>query len=310
MRVVFFSGGAGPVPMQALRAVAREHEIAVVVRPPLDPADGDRSLRTLLRPMARRLGLAAPDPVADVARAHGAPVLTARGAREPGLAARLEQSRADAICIAGYPWIVPRHLLATARLGAINLHPSLLPRHRGLLPLFWIYWHDDRETGVTAHVATAHADEGPVLAVARFPLERGLPVDHLNEENGRRGGGVLVEALARLERGEGGTPQDDTLATHAPLVEPGRPMIRFDEWDVERVWHFCAGLAGRFEEPLTDDGARPVRYDTVTRYERERHARLPGAVERRREEVRLYCTGGYVSLAWSEDAAAARAGGA
>lgn len=307
MRIAFFSGGAGPVPLQALRAVAREHEIAVVVRPALHPNDGRRPLRALLRPVARRLGLAAPDPVADIARAHRAPLVTAHGRGDSGLAPRIERARADAICIAGYPWLLPRSVLALARLGAVNLHPSLLPRHRGLLPLFWIYWHDDRETGVTAHLATGRADAGPVLVAERFPLARGLPVDRLNEENGRRGGGVLVEALAQLERGARGTPQETALATRAPLVEPGRSMIRFDEWDVERVWHFCAGLAGRFEEPLTDHGARPVRYDTVTRYERARHGRAPGGVERRKDGLRLYCLGGHVSLAWSADDALGRA---
>lgn len=303
MRIAFFAGGSGPVALQALLAVAREHEIAAVVRPALNPDDGRRPLRALLRPVARRLGLAARDPVGEVARAHGAPVITARSGRDPGLARHVERARADAICLAGFPWLLPRRVLEVARLGAINLHPSLLPRHRGLLPLFWIYWHDDRETGVTAHVATGRVDEGPVLATARFPLERGLPVDRLHEENGRRGAGVILEALMRLERGERGTPQDRRHATRAPLVEPGRAMIHFDSWDVERVWHFCAGLAGRFEEPLTDNGARPVRYDTVTRYERVRHGRAPGAVERRSDELRLYCSGGYVSLAWSGDAA-------
>jgi hypothetical protein len=100
-----------------------------------------------------------------------------------------------------------------------------------------------------------------------------------------------------LARGQ--TPriaQDERAATHAPRVRPGIPMVRFDEWDVERVWHFLAGLCPRFREPLSDSGGRPVPYEVVSGFERGASG-TPGNVETSGEGWKLHCRGGVVRLA-------------
>lgn len=297
LRVVFF-GANGDFSARAARAIASEHRIVAVVR-----ADtrapmglGQRTHRALSA-LARRVGLRPPRPLSGFAAEAGLMTWVARSRNDPRIPEVLADLRPDMICIAGYPWLLPREIYADLPLGAVNLHPSLLPRHRGVLPLFWIYHADDRETGVTVHRVTERADAGAVVAQEAFPLPRGFPVELLNQENAQRGAILLCRAITAVGSGAAIVrAQDEARATLAPRIELGRPMVDFVEWDVERVWHFLAGLSSHYREPLhTADGAT-VRYREVAGYQRETHASVPGAVSRRTGGWTLYCRGGTVQL--------------
>jgi hypothetical protein len=74
-------------------------------------------------------------------------------------------------------------------------------------------------------------------------------------------------------------------------------MVDFAAWDVERVWHFLAGLYPRFQEPLVTEDGTPVRYGGVRGYLREQHHHPPGTVRREAGDWDLYCNGGRVQLA-------------
>ena len=101
----------------------------------------------------------------------------------------------------GFPWKVPAAALDVPRLGWINGHPSLLPRHRGPVPIAWAIRAGEEEYGVTFHRMDAELDTGPILA------QRALPVGELCEPEefyGRMGPTVievLSEALANLVAG-------------------------------------------------------------------------------------------------------------
>ena len=211
--------------------------------------------------------------------------------------AAVVETRADVICIAGYPWILPADLFRQPSLGAINLHGSLLPRHRGILPLFWIYYHDDRDTGVTVHRVTDRADAGAILGQDAYPLPRALPVDRLNSLNAERGGALVSATLDALERGGvEERPQDERLATAAPRIAPGVRMVDFAQWGAERVWHFLAGLYPRFCEPLADSAGQSVSYRGVRGFELVHHDRASGYVEKTSHGWSLFCRDGIVEL--------------
>lgn len=288
LRVAFF-GSDGEFSCRALAAVAARHRVVTIVAPPA-PRGG---LRALWRSLRGREAFS----LDGLARRHGAPVRRVpSGGAAPAFAALADESP-EVICLAGYPWLLPPALFEQPRLGAINLHGSLLPRHRGILPLFWIYYHDDRHTGVTVHRVTDRADAGAILGQDAFPLQRGLPVDRLNALNAERGGPLLAAALDALERGVAPErPQDERLATPAPRITPGAAMVDFARWGAERVWHFLAGLNPRFQEPLVDAGGRPVRYREVRGFTLASHDRAPGRVERAPGGLRLYCCDGSVEL--------------
>jgi methionyl-tRNA formyltransferase len=294
LRLVFFGTG-GILSASSLRAVSAEHDVAGVVR-----AMQGGSVRHLAGRLAQRLRLRAADPLTEAARDLAIPQWPAASMRDPRFLQRLVAARPDLLCVAHFPWRIPDGALAAAPGGGVNLHPSLLPRHRGPLPLFWIYHADDRQTGVTAHVMTAQFDRGDILAQQSFPLPRGYPADDLNAANAKVGAEVLRRALLAISRGEADPrPQDDTQATDAPFVRPGRAMVDFDSWDVERVWHFLAGVWPRYREPLADVASAPAPYGGVLGYSRESAVMAPlGRVRPSTGgELALQCLGGIVRLA-------------
>lgn len=300
MRVVFF-GVDGALSLATLGAIAAGHRLVGVVRPrprqrPVTPAP---SARRLLGAAARALGLRPAGTLAEAARRARAPLWEAHGGDDPVIAEEVRRARPDVICITGYPWLLRGEILTHPPALTLNVHAALLPRHRGPLPLFWIYYHDDRETGVTVHEVNDRADAGAILGQESFPLPRGFPVERLNRMNAERGAALLGRVLAGVAAGRTARrPQDEALATPAPRVRPGARMIDFERWGVERVWHFTAGLYPRFVEPLTAGDGAAVRYGGVLGFEeRDTPQPPPGSVTPAPHGYDLHCLGGVVRLA-------------
>ncbi len=200
--------------------------------------------------------------------------------------------------MSGLPWKVPKAVLSVAPLGGVNVHTSLLPRHRGPLPLFWIYHGNDREAGVSVHLMTDSFDTGDIVGQHAFPLARGFPVDALHQRHVEVAPDVLRAAVRALAEGTARPhAQDESLATAAPYVRPGDRMVDFTSWNAERVWHFLAGLFPRFMEPLADDAGRPIAYSGVLGFEHGATRGAPGAVSRvGGDRLALHCRDGVVHL--------------
>jgi methionyl-tRNA formyltransferase len=151
------------------------------------------------------------------------------------VAAEFARERPD--LLASWFWTrrLPREWLARPRLGAIGVHPSLLPRHRGPNPYFWAIDAGDQLTGVTAHRLEPEYDTGVLLGARSiavgernaWQLARALDRPSLE---------LLRDVVARLARGEAlpEEAQDEALATWAP--EPTGDALRVDfGWTTERV---------------------------------------------------------------------------
>lgn len=282
------------MPETVLRGLASQYEIACLVYP--DPSAG--SLRGRLRRIAVELGLRLEDSMQREAKRRGIPLVGCRAGDDASVAKHLREAGIDLIVIAAFPFVLKAELFQSARYGSVNVHTSLLPRHRGPLPLFWVYHADDRETGVTLHEVTARADAGRILRQVRFDVPRGWPIKELHDRCCREGTQMLLDVLPRLEAARTeAVPQDETLATPAPRLRPGTGMVDFSSWPVERVWHFLRGTYPHFIEPLKDQQGVPLRYAEVTGFVEEHHLRAPGSVERDADQCRLFCRGGYVRLA-------------
>lgn len=278
--------------MFPLEAVAERYQVVAVVRPKRSGFWWGRSIQSFFS--------SSPGSRVDLsswARERRVPLLSAATGRDPEVAARLNRLAPDVICVSAFPWILGQEILGTARRASLNIHPSLLPRHRGPVPLFWIYFHDDRETGVTVHQMNERADAGDILAQQKSDLPRGFSVVRLHALNAVRGAELLVGVLEKLEAG-GINPikQDERLATRAPRVSPKRGMVNFQEWQVERVWHFLSGLCPQFREPLLDTNQRAVCYESVLGYRTDDCPEPPGVVRRSSHGWNLYCRGGSVQL--------------
>jgi methionyl-tRNA formyltransferase len=134
-------------------------------------------------------------------------------------AAMLAPLRPDLIVSGGFPWRIPADVLALPRLGAINFHDALLPRHRGPNATGWAFRLGDSETGVTIHRMTPEFDAGTILAQVRVPITDDDDWSTLVPQFLERMPGLLQQALERVARDEPGEPQDESQATEAGLFE-------------------------------------------------------------------------------------------
>ena len=294
MATVAFFGSGGDGSMIPLDAVAKAQQVIALVRP-VRPRSW---LRRIVRSALSQFEVGTQGAMTRWAKLHNVSLIDAVSGNDPEAISRLTVLAPDVICVSAFPWVLGREMLQTAHHARLNVHPSLLPRHRGPNPLLWLYYHNDLCTGVTIHIMNERADAGDILAQQSFDLPRGFPVDRLYYKNALCGSQLLVQVLGELEGGRAKHEvQDERSATYAPRMARGTAMVKFQEWDVERVWHFLAGLCPRRREPLQEVSGRKVRYESVLGYTPGDCLRLAGTVQRASFGWNLYCRDGSVQLA-------------
>jgi methionyl-tRNA formyltransferase len=177
VRTVFLGSGAFAVPVvEALSGHPTVDLVAIVTAP--------------TRPGSR--GRPTDPPVAKWAIEQGLPMIRPARLRAPDSIAALAELAPDLLVLADYGQIVPASVLDLPRHGALNLHPSLLPRHRGASPIPAAILAGDSETGVSLMLMDAGLDSGPVIAQRRVPLTGG----EISPELERDLAGVAAELLA------------------------------------------------------------------------------------------------------------------
>lgn len=114
----------------------------------------------------------------------------------------------------GFPWKLPAEALAVPRLGVINQHPALLPRHRGPVPLAWALREGDAAFGVTWHRMDAELDTGAILAQASVPIEDDdVSIEQIGPKLGAAAFSLLPRVLERVAAGDPGDPQPEEGAS-------------------------------------------------------------------------------------------------
>jgi methionyl-tRNA formyltransferase len=158
-----------------------------------------------------------PPPVKIAAQELGLPLLQPERVREPEVVEKLRALAPDVLVVVAYGQIIPVSILSTPRYGAVNVHASLLPRHRGAAPIAGAILAGDRETGVTIMKMDEQLDHGPILAVRRTEIGEREDARGLTERLATLGAQLLVETLARLEEIQP-VEQDHSRATVAPRL--------------------------------------------------------------------------------------------
>lgn len=214
MRLIFM--GSPQFAVHALEALAAAgHEIAAVVTQPDRPAGRDRRLT--------------PPPVKVAAEALGLPLMQPETLRDPAVVERLAALAPEAGVVAAYGEILRKAVLAIPPLGYLNVHPSLLPLHRGPTPVAGAILAGDPETGVSIMRLDPGMDSGPILAQAVVPLPRDARAGPLTDELFRLGARLLVDVLPRYATGElEPRPQDHALATVTRLLKKEDGVIAWD----------------------------------------------------------------------------------
>jgi methionyl-tRNA formyltransferase len=157
--------------------------------------------------------------------------------RDPTVRETLADLAPDLIVVAAYGNILPRSILDLPPHGCINVHASLLPRHRGAAPIQWALLSGDPTTGITIMRMTESLDAGDILIQRAVPIDPEDTAATLGTRLSLLGAEALVEALSGLKAGGiVARPQDDRLATLAPRIckEMGRIDWAANAVDIER----------------------------------------------------------------------------
>ncbi len=129
----------------------------------------------------------------------GLPVYQPERIRDPESLERLRALAPDFLVVVAYGQILPSSVLAIPRLGAINVHASLLPRHRGAAPVARAILAGDLETGVTIMKMDEQLDHGPILAVRATPIGEREDAAELTGRLADMGAELLVETLEHFD---------------------------------------------------------------------------------------------------------------
>jgi methionyl-tRNA formyltransferase len=223
VRVLFF--GNHTVGVEALTALSQTEDVVGVIAHPVDPEDGVRYRS-----------------VYGFARERGWNVIRSTG-RDSGLEEFVAEAAPDLVWITDYRYILPPSIISMPRRGAVNLHPSLLPKYRGRAPINWAIIHGETRLGLTAHFVDEGVDSGDIIEQASFDLAPEQDV------------GDAFEALYPLYRNltrrvldsfRAGAPprmpQDHRLATTFPRRKPEDGRINWAE-PKRAVWNLIRAVA-------------------------------------------------------------------
>jgi methionyl-tRNA formyltransferase len=207
MRLVMM--GTGPFAVPTLRALAAgRHELVGVVSRP-----------------ARVRAKEPPPPMHEAARELGLELWTPESINLPESVERLTALDADLLVVCDYGEILKPPVLASTRLGGINLHGSLLPKYRGAAPVQWAVLNGDQETGVTVIHMTPGLDAGPQLAQRAIAIDPDETAGELEARLAPLGAEEVVRVVEELAT-DSASPraQDNSQATKAPRLtkEQGR----------------------------------------------------------------------------------------
>ncbi|HUK86215.1 MAG TPA: methionyl-tRNA formyltransferase [Terriglobales bacterium] len=186
------------------------------------------------RPSGRSLGLA-PQPVKQRASELSLPLLQPDKIKNNlELRAALESIQPDAIVVVGYGRIIPPWMIAIPRFGNLNLHASLLPKHRGAAPVQWAIASGETVTGVTTMRIDPGLDTGDILLQKEVPIAPEDTAVTLAPRLAELGAALMVETLHGLLAGSiQPVPQDHSRATLAPLLKKEDGRIDFQRPAVE-----------------------------------------------------------------------------
>lgn len=214
MRIVFF--GTPEIAVPALKAVAQRYDVTAVVCPP------DRPHGRSARPV--------PPPVKVWAIEHGLPVHQPDKLNDGAFEQWLRAQAPDVCTLAAYGRFLKEPILNVPRHGFLNVHPSLLPRHRGPSPIQSAILEGQHTTGVTIIRLTLEMDAGDMLLQQSMPIAPDDTTVTLSTKLGELGAALLVQGLAAIESGTAVfTPQDSSRATYTKLLEKHDGCIRWAE---------------------------------------------------------------------------------
>lgn len=139
--------------------------------------------------------------VQEFLHVHRLAVLRVEDINSPGTIDAVRNRGFDLIVAGAFAQILGRKLLAIPRLGAINVHLSLLPKYRGPSPCYWVIQNREQTSGATVHYMDEGIDTGDIMRQIELPLDPAESAWQLEQRLAYAGAGLLLEAIGQIEAG-------------------------------------------------------------------------------------------------------------
>jgi len=245
------TGGFAVPSFEAVKGDSRVDIIAIVTKPVVNEGSNKQLA----------------NPVLAWAQANSLRIFSPQSINTDGSILWLQQESADLLFVCDYGQILSRVALATAKYGGINLHGSLLPRHRGAAPVQWSILRGDITTGVSVIHMTPKLDGGPILSQATTTIKVGQTAFDLEQELSLSGVECTLEAIETIFRQESpemessiAASQDPSLVTPAPRLSKADGQIdcRYDVTLIDRQFRGLQPWPGLYGM-MIDDSNRATR---------------------------------------------------
>jgi methionyl-tRNA formyltransferase len=268
MRITFL--GAGEFGLPTLRALHASHDVVMVVSQPDRPAGRKRVLT--------------PTAISRFAGEHGLPLLKPDNVNEPDVMAKVHAADADAMVIVAFGQYLKQALVDQPRLGAMNLHASLLPRWRGASPINATLLNGDAQAGNTIIRIAKQMDAGAMLGQQSVDVDPLQTAGELHDHLAAMGPTLVFDVLEQLEAGTAQeVEQDDHLATLAPKLSKADGYVDWQQ-DATTIRQRVHGLTPwpgvtAFWAPSSNGGDRHrLQLRRVEDLPQHSHAKPPGTL--------------------------------
>jgi methionyl-tRNA formyltransferase len=202
MNIIFFGTPKEVVPV--LANLNKQYNVVAVVTTP-DQKSGRKQQIT-------------PSPVKESAQRQNIPVITPQQWNNETIE-QLKDFNPDLYIVAAYGKLIPEEILTIPKFGAINIHPSLLPKYRGPTPIQTTLSNGDRSSGVTFIKMDEQMDHGPILHQIPFTLEKTDTFDWLMQSMFAQAAVVLPHVIDEYVSGKNKLqPQDESKATYTKII--------------------------------------------------------------------------------------------
>jgi methionyl-tRNA formyltransferase len=268
MRIVYIGTGDIGLPTLELLLKTEEHHVLAVVTQPDKPA-------------GRGLEMKAP-PIKDLAMRHHVPIFQPAKIRDQHSIEQILYLRPDVIVVMAYGQILPGAVLRAGRIACLNLHASLLPRHRGAAPIQAAIQSGDRESGITVMFMDEGLDTGDILLAKKIPIRRRETGGSLHERLAVLAPEAIAEALALLKKGQAPrVPQNSAAATYAKKLTRENGEINWSATpsEIDRLIRAMNPWPGAYTW-LPAEGGTAKKFKIFTIIQSSRRSGSPGEIIR------------------------------
>jgi len=231
---VFYIGSAGPLSLQPFHYLQHAgYEICAVGVDRQQPVANRRQLLPMVTYEANALDALAVE--------HDIQVIDLRRPITE-VAVAVQALQPELILVSCYAGKIADEILEIPRLGAFNIHPSLLPAFRGPVPLFWQFREGTGQFGLSLHRMTSRFDAGPVISSQPVEMPQGVSQNEATRQIAAQIDTLLNDGLPAVARGDTGGEQDEELASYQAFPEV-TDFVVWTKWSAERIFNFMRATA-------------------------------------------------------------------